>query len=335
MNASVRSPEIPDAAPVAPARRRRSCWRLSRASRFAAVLLLATWIGPVTFAQNETWRWLRPLGAPAPAAAYPRLIPAGEALVLEPGTTLTLRLRDGSRVKGRFLGRALLDSAAYASRFAAHANGTGFVPFTLGETLSVALLDGREWTAPFAGYGERALLLQRPESPEPTRVPFEFARNVARANGESVELRELARAFRSGRLPSAEAIVLEALTPVGTEAERWAAALRVPSQDVSEATVEVKEGISAGGIVVLSALTAVVLIAVIASSYHGPSTSGCESMDVPPMWLLSARLTTRPFDTERGCFAGDPPALPGTWPAEGGGAFAALADTARAGVPAR
>src|SRR5262245_45167029 len=117
----------------------RASRRFTASARTAAILLLFVWLGPVSFAQTELWQLLKWAGAPTLASAEQQVIPAGQALVLTPGTLLKLWLRDASVVEGRFLGRALLDSSLYASRFAAYARTSDFVPFALGETLRVSL----------------------------------------------------------------------------------------------------------------------------------------------------------------------------------------------------
>jgi hypothetical protein len=252
------------------------------------------------------------------------VIPAGQALILEPGTPLKLRLRDGSVVEGRFLGRTLLDSALYVPRFEAHMRSTNDVPLSLGETLHVVLHDGREVTAPFVGYGELTLLLLGPDG-YVLRVPFEFAKTVHRANGDRVEPSALARAFRKGRLPSAEALALGERELVGAEADWWASALQVAVDDIESATVGLPSGNSVAGVVVLTVVaTAVVLLLVIGAALHS-SSSGCQwdPGDVPTI-LSSAHLTTRPFDRSRGCYVGDPLAAAHPWlgPADSGPATA-------------
>src|SRR5262245_17224290 len=114
--------------------------------------MLFVWIGPVTFDQMGVWQILKWAGAPEHAAAGPRYIHAGEAMTLDPGTPLKVRLRDATTVEGRFLGRTVLDSAVYVSRFDSYARASSFVPLTLGETLYVSLRDGREVRAPLLGY---------------------------------------------------------------------------------------------------------------------------------------------------------------------------------------
>lgn len=304
----------------------------------AGVLLLVAWVGPVTFVQTDAPQLLRWVGAPEHASAYPRAIPAGEALLLEPGTPLELRLRDGSVVKGRFLGRTLLDASRYAQRFAARARSSSYAPFAPGETLHVALRDGRDWALPFAGYGELALLLERPGEPEPLRVPFEFASEIRRTNGDRVDPRTLARAFRAGKLPSAEALVIEDLLPVGIEADRWAAALRVAAEDIQSATVELPSGTSVAGAVVLGVLVGVVVFYVILLSSLNSASKGCRSVPSGslPQVLAGVHLTTRAFDLDRACYVGDAlaVAVPRSGSAEDGPATA-LADAAPLDVPAR
>lgn len=272
--------------------------------KVAGVLLLVSWLGPVTFVQTDAPRILRWVGAPGSASAYPRVIPAGQAMVLAPGTLVELRLEGGRIVDGRFLGRALLEDSLYAERFVARSIASSFAPLVLGESLFVTLLDGREWRLPFAGYGELSLLLEHPDAPEPLRVPFEFTAGILRSNGERVEPKDLSRAFRAGKLPSAEALVIEDLLPVGWQADRWAAALRVPMEDVQAAIVKTESGGSVAGAVVLGALLGVVvfiaLIAIAANSSR--SSGGCSyDGDVPGTWTL----TTAPFDLERRCYVGE------------------------------
>jgi hypothetical protein len=299
--------------------------------RTAALLLLVVWVGPVTLVQTDSWRLLELIGVPERATAESRVVPAGEALLLQPGTPLKLRLRDGSILEGRFLGRTLLDSAFYAPRFAAHVRSSSFVPFGLGETLRVSLRDGREWAAPFAGYGELTLLLRSPDGSQSLRLPFEFVREVQRSNGDRVEPRDLTLAFHRGLLPSAEAIALEALLPVGSEADRWASALRVAVEDIQSATATLGPGKDVPIIVVLSIFVAVTLLLVVIASHKDRSDQGCRSVTADgwnPLGFAGAHLTTRPFDRYRGCYVDDPLAVADTWPAATEGPAMALADTA-------
>ena len=286
--------------------------RFTASARASAILLLLVWLGPVSFAATDTWQLLRWAGAPAPASAETQVIPAGQALVLEPGTPLKLWLRDDSVVQGKFLGRALLDSSLYAPRFAAYARTSDFVPFALGETLRVSLRDGREWSAPFAGYGEMTLLLKGAEGSDPRRVPFEFVREVRGANGAWVQPKALTREFRKGSLPSAEAIALGERAGVGTGADQWTNALRVAVQDIKSAAVELPSGGSVAGVVLVSALVTVVLFYVLlAASLRSTSSTSCSSASSFPGFLggMSLHLTTRPYDRTRSCYADDPPPM--------------------------
>ena len=290
----------------------RSRQGVTRTSRLAGVLLLLLWVGPVTFAQTDAWHLLRLAGAPERASAESQVIPAGRALLLEVGTSLRLRLRDGKVIEGRFLGRTLLDSALYAPRFAAHARSSAYVPLTLGETLHITLGDGREWTAPFAGYAELTLLLASPDGPEPLRVPFELATEIRRAAGERVEPSALTRAFHADLLPSAEALTIETRWHAGHTGDPSAGAIQVPVQDIEVVTLAIprapaRSGASAGevaGIVVLSVLVSVVLvIAIIAHSFNSASRS-CGSIPASAS-LAGVHRTTRPFDRHRGCYVDD------------------------------
>jgi hypothetical protein len=310
--------------------------RIARSARLAAVALLLVWVGPVTLVQTDSWTLLRWAGAPGRALATTfeqRMVAAGQALTLGSGTPLVLHLKDGTDVHGRFLGRALLDSAVYAPRFAAFVRASGDPRFALGETLNVRLRDGREWASPFAGYAEQTLLLATPDSAGRVRVPFEYARAIRRASGEEIDPATLASAFRAG-LPSAEAIVVGEEISAGTPNEDWAAALRIPVEDIATATVTVpvtadngaSGGSSAGdhsgevvGVIVVSVLIATVIMLLIVGSAMNSlfSPSGCSQG--APMKMVSAsalvQLTTRTYDRDRSCFVGDRVAAPDGWPA--------------------
>ena len=286
-----------------------------RTARLAAVLMLFFWIGPVTMAQTDLWQLLRWAGAPAPAAATESIVGAGDAVELQPGVKMRLSLKDGGVVRGRFLGRTLLDSALYAPRFLARAQTSEWVPFALGETLRVALRDGRQIVSAFTGYGELSLLLAGLAGGADLRIPFEFAKEILRADGRKVAPKELMQAFRRGKLPSREALALGPSTPLVSEADEWSGALRVAVEDIATASAQTPSGGSVAGVVVLSVLLGIVLFCVlVAASMHSASSS-CSSINIPNFWGgMSVRLTDRPFDRTRGCYQDDPPLAAEEWP---------------------
>lgn len=305
-------PQSPSAVPS-----RRPFVSLARVARTAAVLLLATWFGPISF--EQTAPLLRGAIAPASAAVGTLVdedvLPAGEAVILAPGTPIELHLRDGSVVRGRFLGRTLQDSAAYAERFAARVSETGDAPVELGESLRVVTLDDRESVAPFAGWAEMALLLRGPADAPVLHVPFEFTRSILRADGSSVDLKQLKRAFRSGALPSADVLVLGARDPVGTDEERWTSALRVPADDIVSVRAPSASGKGVPGLIVLAlGVTAFVMIIAATRDNSRRGSHGCEDMRWDPMNGWSAcPPTDRPFDLARGRFVDDQVARAEVW----------------------
>jgi len=331
---------------------RRRGWSLKQPSRFAAILLLLVWVGPVTLVETDSWTLLRLLGSPGRAAAESETIPAGHALLLDPGTPIKLKMRDGSKLLGRFLGRTLLDSSLYVSRFETYAGSSGYVPLKRGEMLHIELRDGRDVSAAFAGYAELTLLLAFPEGLEGAegstflRVPFEFARDIRHANGAPVDPADLAAAFKKHELPSAEAIVLGDRGVVGTAADQWASALRVPVEDIQSVRAELPSDGSSqssdkvenvAGAVILGVLVGVVLIAIIAGSQR-PSGPSCST--IPDITLLSAHLppgvhlTEQAFDRSRGCYVGDALAVATPWSATSD-APTAISDATSSGASAR
>jgi hypothetical protein len=280
--------------------------RLLYPARLAAILLLLVWVGPVTFQQTDAWYLLRLAGAPARASAESKSLSAGEAIVLEPGARLRLHLRDGSTVRGVFLGRGLLDSALYAPRFYRNSQWS---PFVLGEVLRVSLRDGRQIHAPFAGYAELTLLLQEPGCAQPLRVPFEFIHTLHRADGDRVEPKDLAKAFRKHWLPSADALVLAG--PAASVHDTCQTALTIAAEDIDSAIMEVQVGANTagavGGGIVMGVLFGLVLLVVLVGASSSHSGSSCDAVNVPSLLgRAGIHVTTQPFDRERGCWVDEP-----------------------------
>jgi hypothetical protein len=296
--------------------------------------LLLVWVGPVTLVETDSWTLLHLLGAPARAAAESETIPAGRAVLLDPGTPIKLKMRDGATLEGRFLGRTLLDSSLYAPRFEKYERTSSYVPFKRGEVLHVALRDGRHVTAPFMGYAELTLLLSIPEGLEGAegstllRVPFEFATEIHHANGAAVGPGDLVEAFENHELPSAEALVFGERGAVGSAEDQWASALRVPVEDIksvradlscgSGASVSGNNAANVAGAVILGVIVGVVLIAIVAANQHPTVSPSCSA--TPDFSLVSAQLppgmhlTERAFDRARCCYVGDALAVATPWP---------------------
>lgn len=276
-------------------------------ARLAAVFLLTVWAGPVTFAQTDSAAVLKAAKAAARDSGGTRVVPAGMAMVLKPGTRIQLHMRDGRVLDGEYVGRALLDSTAYADRFTTRARTSAYVPFQLGETLQVSLRDGRDRRAPFAGYAELTLLLLNSEGGEPLRVPFEFATGIQRENGDRVEPTTLAEAFRSGLLPSAEALVLKRRSSMRDT--YWSGELRVPVEDIELASpMTGNDGVSTGavvGVVIVSAVATAALVIWLIGRSIDQSSKNCGKTSFGAGDLSGVQLTKRPFDRLRGCFVGD------------------------------
>src|SRR5262249_47674377 len=151
----------------------------------------------------------------------------------------------------------------YAPRFYRNSQWS---PFVLGEVLRVSLRDGRQINAPFAGYAELTLLLQQPDCAQPLRVPFEFIQKLNRADGDRVEPKDLAKAFRKHWLPSADALLLAG--PAASVHDTCQTALTIAAEDIESAIMDVQVGASnagaVGGGIVLGVLVAVVLLTVLA-----------------------------------------------------------------------
>jgi hypothetical protein len=136
----------------------------------------------------------------------PRVVPAGEAFELRPGTRMGVRLTDSTAMRGTFTGRIRLEQPVYAARFRAWRAQTG-IALALGEGVEVTFRDRRSVRARFAGFAHRAVLLARSDG-----NGFDEVRESAVewfGFGDSVGWTgdQLAEADSRGALPTIEAIL--------------------------------------------------------------------------------------------------------------------------------
>jgi hypothetical protein len=155
-------------------------------------------------------------------------------------------------------------------------------------------------------------------------VPFEFATEIRRANGDRVEPSILTQAFHARLLPSAEALELEERVRASKMERRWGDTRRVAVEDIESATLaESSAAESMVGVILLSAVASVVLVFWLIGRGIKSSSERCGS-SASGFNPAGLHLTTRPFDLYRGCYVGDPLAVADPWPgpAEGGPATA-------------
>lgn len=136
----------------------------------------------------------------------PRVVPAGEAFEIRPGTRMGVRLTDSTAMRGTFTGRIRLEQPVYAARFRAWRAQAG-IALALGERVEVTFRDRRSVRARFAGFAHRAVLLARSdgngfdEVRESTVEWFGFGDSVGWTGDQ------LAEADSRGALPTIEAIL--------------------------------------------------------------------------------------------------------------------------------
>lgn len=275
-----------------------------RARRWAAVALLVLMLGP--FAMSVTGCFtLGAMIATSSIEAEPQMVPAGDAMYLEPGRELRLHLRNGSTVRGRFLGRALLSSAAYEARFAGAARSGLGGSLGLGETLLVVCADGRRIEAPFAGYAMRALVLRTRLDSTGIRIPFRSAVSIHRANGDTVSIDSLLLSDLRGELPSAEALAIEEFDAPRGISGFGVARREVPLEEVQMAVVARGSKKTPG--LILAGVAADVVLFVMIREMLKPRPApppDCEYTGGP--WLgADVRLTERPFDRTLARFVGE------------------------------
>lgn len=270
--------------------------------QWAATALLALLLGPMAMSVSGCFTMAAMLAASA-GGSTPHLVPAGDAVHLDPDRELKLFLRDGTTVQGRFRGRTLLDPETYAARFAARSTAGGWSPFALGETVAVDLVDGRRLGAVFAGYAMRSLVLRAPSGPARERVPLQSATAIRHASGGLVSIDSLLAADVRGELPSAEALAIREFDTARGISGFVSSKREVPLEDVERATVY-GERKDATGLILFGVALDVVLFLMLkkAADDAGP---GCALILLSGAMSNDVRLTDRPFDRRLGRFVGE------------------------------
>lgn len=271
---------------------------------WAATAVLILMLGP--FALSVTGCFTLASLTTSSDRLEPQLVPAGDAIHLEPGRELRLHLRNGSTVRGRFLGRVLLDRATYELRFAAASRAGVRGPLELDETLIVGLADGRRIEAPFGGYAMRALLLRTRADSTAVRFPFPSVVSIRRTGGTPVSIDSLLLSDLRGELPSAEAVAIEELAAPRGIADFDVARREVPLEEIQMAVVA-KGGKKTPGLILAGVAADIVLFVIIRELLKprpAPPPPDCEYSGGP--WLgADDRVTERPFDRRLGRFVGE------------------------------
>ena len=278
-----------------------------RLARGIAGALLVALLSPMTLSLAGCTM----LGLVAAVATKPRprVIPAGDALHLEPGTRLRIALPDGQQVAGRYAGRTLLPPAAYAPRFARRSSARR-MPIVPGDSVVVTQVDGRVVSGGFRGYAVRSLVL-RTSGTSDVRIPFDAAREIRREGGGLVSIDSLRAADERDELPSLEALAIETLSKAWSKRLRTETAVQVPFEDIRGATVRTDKGIRTG-FILLGLAVDVAIIAIVAASYEGLGGSGCSSSGFTLSHAVpSERWTMRPFDRQLARFIDEWDAAPG------------------------
>ena len=268
--------------------------------RWAATALLVLMLGPLAMSVSGCFTLAAMMAASA-ANSSQHLVPAGDAAHLEPGRELKLHLRNGGTIEGRFRGRTLLAPEVYEPRFAARAAGGGWVPFALGETLTVDLVDGGRRIGTFRGYGMRSLVLQAPTDSVAVRLPFGSARAIRRAGGGTVSIDSLLAADVRGELPSAEGLAIRTYDSARGISGFVSVTREVPLEEVRMATVTGGNRETAG-LILFGAAIDVVLFLAIREAAQEP---GCTYIVIPASLANEVRFTERPFDRRLGRFVGE------------------------------
>lgn len=173
------------------------------------------------------------VGAIADSAAKKRLPPENIASVQAGRTRVTLRLKDGTEIRGRIVEFERAPQSEYAKQYARAQNQElqgGLLP-SLGDRISVVqrVMDHREGLAgEFLGVDSACLLLRREPDSEPEAVLFSKILSLSVADVAVIDVQRMALLASQGKLPRVYRAVL----------------LRRSGQDVVEVSIDQIDQIS-------------------------------------------------------------------------------------------
>jgi len=136
---------------------------------------------------------------------------------IETGTMFKLRLRDGSLVKGKYLGIEPLPAEEYAARYAwIREQHLTNVPLPeLGDTVTLVMISGGELDAEFLGFDLYSVLVWKPGAPGPESVrPGDIDELRVRGNA-AIPGETLALLLSEGALPFHSAFAMQVAPAIG------------------------------------------------------------------------------------------------------------------------
>ncbi|MEO5989491.1 MAG: hypothetical protein ABIU54_13350 [Candidatus Eisenbacteria bacterium] len=236
--------------------------------------------------------------------SHPRVIPAGEAATVPRGKPMVVTQRDGKRIAGAYRDTTTLGDSAYAGLWrrweSAAQRAQSVAP---GDPITVVDASG-EWSATFAGYHYRSIVVAPLPDGAPKRVLLSNLRMLRGPNGYESSGEALAALDANWALPSRLALVI-GLEPHGRGiTEMVPSKLTVPCSEIRSISLDRRHvGRNVGALVGM--VGDVIILAGLAYSATASDDSGCDNSAIRYSSLerglpSGIELTTQPFDRYAG-----------------------------------
>ncbi len=189
---------------------------------------------------------------------------------IEPGREITLQLRDGRSLKGKYIGIVPLPAEEYAGRYqSARERHLPTAPLPeLGDTVTLYMTGGGELNAEFIGFDPGVVSVRTLGSAQPESIQAQEVRQLQTGCGAAMTGEALRFLLSEGALPFQSALAVH-LTAVGNPA---GLEQRVPLDRVALIEWDSDKGRKVGTIVG-GVIDAAVLVAVVV----GCTATGCGS----------------------------------------------------------
>lgn len=150
----------------------------------------------------------------SPVAWAPRETPHTSSIDL--GERVTLQLRDGSTVVGRYEAVRELTDAEYDQYYTSrlHENVDGAALPAIGQQLSytTSVDENKVWTGHLVGFDESFLLLSAPGQSSPEKIYFSSLGTITGREGRPIRRMSLRGMFLNGEIPLKSAVVIRNLS---------------------------------------------------------------------------------------------------------------------------
>ena len=160
---------------------------------------------------------------------------------VKPGTPITLILKDGAAVQGKYRGFTVGITPTYQQRLARYRSqvlADHYFP-AIGDTIRVTLKNGTQVINTFAGVDIQFLLLNGKTSSLPLRIPLSGIRTI-QDDYHSLSLNILQEGIKTGRIPLATQVFM--ITREGSKT--------IPLQEIEQVNIRVKKRHAARGFLI-------------------------------------------------------------------------------------